>query len=432
MAFYASQLLLRFFLKFTQCSAMKKLTKFICRGFILILLFLLIASPSQAEKIDSLLPTDRAKIVSRNGISEISFLLLEPNKYEGDNGGLLISLEVPKFSEVKAELLPFTTSWSTNVSRETLSDISRVKIILPKEIKSPATALSTAFPPSPNNEREWKTFLFNFSEKRSLLGSPTSVSFVVKSLEDLNFARILLGEPSSHNSKILGAFKSLDKFEDGLIVEAGADYLGTASAVQHFRIPANTFAPETEAFDEMVDFEGAPFNPQHDNVDTIMVRTENVSVPGTTPVRLIRFANKTVEPIRIHSNLGDLEYSIIARLSPTKESGGFITILSNGTYRSTTSLYPLLEFQRVQEGKAVGEPMFIDTAITPVPGFPFYLASEGGKWVTSPPEENRLATDMSSNFFYNNGSINTFTHSNGKGPNLPAKCAKESAQIINQ
>ncbi|MGK7887578.1 MAG: hypothetical protein AB4057_23485 [Crocosphaera sp.] len=158
-----------------------------------------------------------------------------------------------------------------------------------------------------------------------------------------------------------------------------------------------------------------------------MVRTRDVSINGTTPVRLIRFANETKKPIKIKSNSGDLYYKITARLSPNAESGGFITFLADGTYKSTTSLYPVLEFQRMTEDNTeIGEPIVVDTAFTPVPGFPFYLASEGGKWTENAPS-GRLVTAMSSNFNYNNGEVNTFIHSNGPSLAVPAACKKASA-----
>jgi len=187
-------------------------------------------------------------------------------------------------------------------------------------------------------------------------------------------------------------------------------------------------APETEAFDEMVDFGDAPFEPAKSNVDTVMLRLRPVQVGETTPVRLLRFANRSKNPIRIKSKSGDLFFIVTARLSPNARSGGFITILPDGSYSSTTSLTPLLEFQRVENGNPVGTPIFVDTAVTPVIGFPFYLASDGGKWVAQAPK-GRVKNAMTSNFFYNNGSENAFIHSNGPGPGVLGKCSKASATI---
>jgi hypothetical protein len=106
-----------------------------------------------------------------------------------------------------------------------------------------------------------------------------------------------------------------------------------------------------------------------------------------------------------------------------------VTILSDGTYQSTTSLTPVFHFQQVIDGRPVGEPRSVDTAETPVAGFPFYLASEGGRWAEQAPE-GRLVTGDSSNFFYDNGAINSFLHSNGRGPGVLAACKKASAALL--
>jgi hypothetical protein len=318
---------------------------------------LIFSAPSYAEESNKPLSSDEAKIISKNGIHEISFLIPKPNQYREKNGNMLISVETPSSSKVKAEILPFKSSSLEAFGQKNLNSASELQPFLLKEITSPVETLSTAFPPSPNGEGKWNVFSIDLSKQNAFSNKNVSVSFEVEEKKDIDFTRVLIGRPSTPNSRVLGAFKSADnktERKDGVVIKAGEDYLGTISAIQHFRIPANTFSKNTEAFDEMVEFEGAPFNPKHDNVDTVMIRTRDITVPGTTPVQLTKFANKSKNPIKIRNGSDGLEFAVTARLSPKKKSGGFVTILADGTYRSTTSLYPLLEFQRVQNVKALG------------------------------------------------------------------------------
>ncbi|MDY7015104.1 MAG: hypothetical protein SVX43_16215 [Cyanobacteriota bacterium] len=412
--------------------------------FVLTLILLAFSINSPPEALAASLPSTTAKISATNGKPKISLSLLQPEQYLEPDGKLLVSVEVPKKVSdlpVKAIAFPFISRPQAigqmlavgsevrpvNDARR-FADPDAIAPVLLKPIEFPVRSLGVTFPPGPDNETTWKTFVLELSQNPKLLQGPIQLALFPKLRGSLTFTRILIGKPSTPRSTILGAFSPSSPIRPTLTptIRAGVDYLGTIAAKQHIRIPANTLAPNTEAFDEMVVFGDAPFDPKHSNVDTVMVRSRDVSVGGTTPVRLIRFANKTKQPIAIKSNAGELYYEILARLSPNAKSEGFITILPDGTYKSTTSLYPVLEFQQVtKEGKALGDPISVDTALTPIPGFPFYLSSQGGKWATRPPQ-NRLVTAMSSNFYYNNGEANAFIHSNGLGVGVTSGCSKAS------
>jgi len=105
--------------------------------------------------------------------------------------------------------------------------------------------------------------------------------------------------------------------------------------------------------------------------------------------------------------------AVRASVAVEKESGGFVTIRPNGTYQSSMRLVPIFGFQQVdQAGNPIGEPIVVDTGKVDIPGFPFWLASDGGRWTDKAPS-GRLVTPASSNFFYDTAVYNRFIHSNG-------------------
>lgn len=349
--------------------------------------------------------------------SEISFLVVQPQVYRQSDGQILVSVEVPvEAGAMQPEVyaMPFSPAGRAvkNGARSSLAA---------------ASISGVTFPPGPDNATIWKTFTLDASATSKLEGGP--VEFRIVMAANIPFTRILLGRPSTIGSRVIGAFPEQPPGR-GKYIEPGMDYLGTASAAQHFRIPAGALAPGTEAFDSMVEFGDAPFEPQRSNIDTMMLRTARILPGQTTPVRLLRFANRSKKPIRIKGPNGDMEFAVTATLSLNAESGGFMTILPDGRYQSTTSLYPVLEFQRLNAGSPVGEPIAIDTALVPVPGFPFYLASKGGRWAEAAPV-GRSILPMNSNFFYDNGPANNFIHSNGPGGSSPlGACAKSTAAMF--
>ncbi len=362
---------------------------------------------------------DEAHIRNGVGQSEVEFLIVQPERYSDGAGQLLVSVEVPRRAKITRSTAT-SAFWSTKFDGATYNDSAAVEF-------KPFEIVGINMPPGPNDDTKWLTFARNVKDLGAYTQGPLVVRIPIATDTVLNFARVLIGHPSTPRSVIIGAFAPATVSRQQL-VSPGVDYLGTVTARQHFRIPANALAPNTDAFDEMVDFGDAPFEPDKNNIDTVMLRARAIHAGETTPVRLLRFANRSKNPIRIHSKSGDLLYVITARLSPNARSGGFITILPDGTYRSTTTLTPILEFQRVEDGKPVDIPIVIDTAITPVVGFPFYLASSGGRWVSRAPV-GRLTNAMTSGFFYNNGAQNAFIHSNGPSLGIVGKCAKASAQF---
>lgn len=366
---------------------------------------------------------EQAKITNTRNTSEITFLVTQAERYSDENGQLSVSVEFPKtLAKTKSDIKVY--SWSSMTM-----DKARLKSAAVAAKRSDMK--NVTMPPGPDDSTVWHTFSLDLKDSTAYTGGPLVVSIPFENRSAFNFTRVLIGKPSTSRSMVIGAFAPVSAaLRKGKMISPSIDYLGTQNARQHFRIPANTLAPDTEAFDEMVDFGDAPFEPEKNNIDTVMLRTQPIYVGETTPVRLLRFANKSKKPISIKGRNGNLLYMITARLSPNARSGGFITVLPDGTYRSTTSLTPILEFQRVDEkGKAMGAPIVVDTAITPVAGFPFYLASDGGKWTTTAPT-GRLTNSMTGTGFFYANSVNNFVHSNGVSPGTLGKCAKPSAEAL--
>lgn len=354
-----------------------------------------------------------ARLVATESGARIQGRLVDLQKAITPDLGLLISVELPKTAAdatvVAALRATESGSWT--------------------EIEGFAEAvqrLEVTFPPGPDDGTIWRSFLLSSHEAIALAKHEAEFRFDIRDLRGVDFTRILIGRPSTPGSQLVGAFPDSPTAGKGSRIRMGVDYLGTERALQHIRIPANTLAPGTQAFDAMVDFVEAPFDPKRSNIDTIMVRSRDIRVGETVPVRLVRFANKTREPLRIRGPEGELYFEVTATLSPNAYSGGFVSILPDGTYESSTSLTPVFHFQQLIDGQPVGEPRDIDTADIPVPGFPFYLASQGGRWSEEPPA-GRLVTRQNSNFFYDNGTVNDFLHSNGVQPGVLAACKKASS-----
>ncbi|MCP3958170.1 MAG: hypothetical protein GY719_09995 [bacterium] len=358
-----------------------------------VLTMILLVCPIQA------LDLHQAKMQLDGGSHVITTPPLDLAQYAVDfDGGITVSIEVPRGVE-RAQ-----ATVTTPTGTRTLN-----------QIKQRAT-----MPPGPDDTTTWLTYIVASPEA----GFPHTFRFEVRSNTPFDFTRILLGQPSTPTSRIIGASSFVPR-KGAMVIKAGEDLLGTRSARQFIQFPAGFLGIGVEAFSGMVEFGEDPFMPDVNNVDTVMLRLHDVAVGGTVPVRLLRFQNRTLEPLTVQSATGPQHFQIRASLSPNAVSEGFVTINADGSYRSSTSLYPLFEIQRVDDGGSpVGSPVVIDTALMAVPGFPFYLASSGGQWTDQAPE-GRLVTPGSSNFFYNNGDSNLFNHSNGRV--LRGSCDKSSA-----
>ena len=351
--------------------------------------------------------------ISRNTKGQnIYFSINQPSKHS-NNGMLYISIEHPKSTPVNQVQCSLA-----------LSENSKVSVPLTTIEKE---ALDVTFPPGPDNATDWKVFSLDLGRNSRFSSSKVTATIKMPDDTSTNFTRIIIGKPAANNSNLIGAFHAdARSLENGKIIKAGTDLLGTKSAKQYMRFPANIFGKGSKEFAQVVEFKEVPFGPETSNADTEMIRTKDVTPGGTTPIKLVKFANTTVNPITVETSEGPILVTITARLSSNAKSNGFITIGEDGSYQSTTTLFPIFTIQQVDKNsRAVNEPIIIDTAITQIPGYPFYLASNGGKWSEGVPE-GRLITNSTSNFFYNNGEVNNFIHSNGPGVGVLAACAKAS------
>ncbi len=361
--------------------------------------------------------SDEGVIENLDGASRISVWVLQPGRYAIDGKHILVSVELAKEitkTGIEATVKPFIAEGK--VATEEFAPRAVTKV------SNPYDEIKSTLPPNPNEGKVWHVFRLELPPH--LLLSPFQVIVTVPQA-GIKFARILLGQPSTLRSNIIGAFSpAAPRKDNAVVIKAGEDYLGTTFARQRIRLPAGAFGAGSEAFDEIVEFGELRLDPKRlSNADTIMIRMRDISAGETTPLRLVAFANKSTKPITIRTPKGNIELEITSTLSPNAVSSGFITLNEDGSYESSTCLYPVLSLQPVAAGIPQGEPMVIDTALTQVPSFPFYLASDGGRWAPKKPA-GRLETLKSSNFFNDNGTASKFNHSNGKGTVI-GKCAKE-------
>lgn len=155
------------------------------------------------------------------------------------------------------------------------------------------------------------------------------------------------------------------------------------------------------AFAESITFVGAPLDPPVGNADTVMERLEDGKIGAEIPTRLVAFANVSAAPIRLAGS-GRLAgyYDLYVTLSPVVESPGRSIFRSDdgvsGTFESELSLSPLFELRPLGGGDSI----FVDTGVTPIPGFPMRLGSAGGAWSRRPTSEAAVGGFRSRALFY--------------------------------
>jgi len=211
-------------------------------------------------------------------------------------------------------------------------------------------------------------------------------------------------------------------------ISPGLDYLTTIVAKQRIVIPANVLGSTGEDFDEMVTFIGAPLSQPVGNADTIMERLEPALLGKPTRTRLVAFANVSAAPVRIQAKGDDPVYfDIYVTLSPTMESPGETIFNSedgiSGTFESKVSLSPLFELRPLGGGGSI----FIDTGMTPIPGFPMRLGSTGGKWSQIAPSQNAVRAFGGSTLYYPS---EVLIESRNDAAVQVAACAKQQAQFF--
>lgn len=195
---------------------------------------------------------------------------------------------------------------------------------------------------------------------------------------------------------VLGAASEAD-------IARGFDFLTTDVAFQRIRVPAEMLGEGMESFDEVVRFEGAPLSPSTGNADTIMERLDDATFGTPVRTQLVGFGNVSSAPIELRGT-GFMagRYHVYVTLSPTSPSYGQAVYRSgddgaNGWVDSTVSLTPLFELRPVDGGDSI----FVDTGVTPIPGFPMSLTSDSGRWSRVPTHVDEVAwTRTGESLFY--------------------------------
>lgn len=188
-------------------------------------------------------------------------------------------------------------------------------------------------------------------------------------------------------------------------IKQGFDFLRTSVAFQRVRIPAVLLGHGMDGFDEIVEFTGAPLSGRTGEADTIMERTTPGHFGDVIPTKLVGFGNVSTSPITL-TGTGTLagDYMLYVTLSPTRESLGTACFHSddgvNGWVDSKVELAPLFEL-RPLDGQ---DSLFIDTGVTPIPGFPMGLTSDSGAWTMIPPTARSLEfSDLGQTIYYPGG-----------------------------
>lgn len=189
----------------------------------------------------------------------------------------------------------------------------------------------------------------------------------------------------------LGRFQETD-FESTAPIKRGYDFLTTTIAFQRVVIPSAILGYGMDTFDAVVEFTGAPLSNATGSADTIMERVHDADFGETVETKLVGFGNVSARPIRL-TGTGTLagEHDLYVTLSPTQESRGLARFHADehgtsGWVDSKVELAPLFELR-----PRSGDPsLFVDTGVTPIPGFPMGLTSDSGPWTFVPPSPKAL------------------------------------------
>jgi len=181
----------------------------------------------------------------------------------------------------------------------------------------------------------------------------------------------------------------------------GLDFLTTITAKQRITIPAKNFSVLEEDFDDMVNFVGASLRPAYGNADTIMERLDDVTFGKPVRTRLVAFSNVSAAPIRlVFRESGPKYFDLYVTLSPSTESPGETIYKTedgqSGIFDSKVSLLPLFELRPLGGGTS----FFVDTGITPVPGFPMRLGTTGGRWTLKAPSALAVRSFSGTTLYY--------------------------------
>lgn len=147
------------------------------------------------------------------------------------------------------------------------------------------------------------------------------------------------------------------------VVEAGDDQFETTGDGQTYHnfqgdsLDAGFFTSESGSpsleFTELVPLVGVPLSPLS-QIDTVISRNEDVTVPGTTSLTMTQLSLASISPITIHYSDGTQEdWDVHVGLSALKSSTGSMSIESGGTFDSTLKVWPKFTFTSRLNGDVV-------------------------------------------------------------------------------
>lgn len=152
-------------------------------------------------------------------------------------------------------------------------------------------------------------------------------------------------------------------------IPAGFDLFQTVSRTtwfqfrEEFTIPAGFFDEGSKPFAGTVNFKGVPLGSFRDqktgNADTIVERTKAATFNGSrgsavVPIEVVALSLESARPIRVQVGRQIQLWNVKIELSPSRKSGGTMTIArrgdKGGTFSSEFVVYALFTFTRPSDG----------------------------------------------------------------------------------
>lgn len=155
---------------------------------------------------------------------------------------------------------------------------------------------------------------------------------------------------------LVGLFVSTRKAAAFTVILAGDDKFETTNNgetyhnFQSSKVPADFFGPGSLEYAGNVPLEGVPL-PGQGNIDTIIHRDQNVTVPGSTTIRMTALSLKSINPITVNYCCGGApeSWNVFVGLSTFKASTGSMTI-GPSTFDSSLKVWPKFTFVRIPDG----------------------------------------------------------------------------------
>ena len=159
---------------------------------------------------------------------------------------------------------------------------------------------------------------------------------------------------------VVGLFVTTNSGAQATFIPKGDDLFETTDDGQTHHnfgnepIPAGTFTSNggspSLAFNGDVPLKGKPLSAGSD-IDTIIARNQDVTVPGTTSLTMTGLSLESISPIKITYADGTHEYwQVHVGLSAFKSSTGSMSIGSGGTFDSTLKVWPKFSFTSTLDG----------------------------------------------------------------------------------